>query len=47
MQHGTPAPRQRQLVDENNMVQLYKMAKATVTGAPPRELGGHKALKIS
>lgn len=47
MQHGTPAPRQRQLVDESKMVQLYKMAKAAVTGTPPRDLGEHKELKLS
>ena len=29
------------------MVQLFKMAKAAVTGQPPRELGEHKELTLS
>ncbi len=34
-------------VDESKMVQLYKMAKAAMTGEPPRDLGEHKELKLS
>ena len=34
-------------VEESKMVQLYKMAKAAVTGEPPRNLGEHKELKLS
>ena len=34
-------------VDESKMVQLFKMAKAAVTGQPPRELGEHKELTLS
>lgn len=33
-------------VDESKMVQLYKMAKAAITGEPPRELGEHKQLNL-
>jgi general stress protein 26 len=33
-------------VDESKMVQLFKMAKAAVTGEPPRELGEHKELTL-
>lgn len=29
-------------VNESKMVQLFKMAKATITGEPPRNLGEHK-----
>lgn len=34
-------------VDESQMVQLYKMAKAAITGERPRDLGEHKELKLS
>lgn len=34
-------------VKESKMVQLFKMAKAAVTGEPPRELGEHKELTLS
>ena len=34
-------------VDESKMVQLFKMAKAAITGQPPRELGEHKELTLS
>lgn len=34
-------------VKESKMVQLVKMAKAAVTGEPPRDLGDHKELHIS
>ncbi len=34
-------------IDESKMVQLYKMAKAAMTGEPPRDLGEHKELKLS
>lgn len=33
-------------VDESKMVQLYKMAKAAITGEPPRNLGEHKELNL-
>lgn len=33
-------------VDESKMVQLFKMAKAVVTGEPPRSLGEHKELTL-
>ncbi len=33
-------------VDESKMVQLYKMAKAAITGEPPRDLGEHKELEL-
>ena len=34
-------------VDESKMVQLFKMAKAAITGEPPRSLGEHKELTLS
>ena len=34
-------------VKESKMVQLMKMAKAAVTGEPPRDLGEHRELHIS
>ncbi len=34
-------------VDESKMVQLYKMAKAAITGEPPRDLGEHKELTLN
>lgn len=34
-------------VAESKMVQLYKMAKAAMTGGQPRDLGEHKELKLS
>ena len=34
-------------VDESKMVQLFKMAKAALTGEPPRHLGEHKELNLS
>lgn len=33
-------------VDESKMVQLFKMAKAAVTGEPPRQMGDHKELTL-
>jgi general stress protein 26 len=33
-------------VDESKMVQLFKMAKAAVTGEPPKNLGEHKELRL-
>ena len=33
-------------VDDSKMVQLFKMAKAAVTGEPPRQLGEHKELSL-
>lgn len=33
-------------VDESKMVQLFKMAKAALTGEPPRSLGEHKELTL-
>lgn len=33
-------------VDESKMVQMFKMAKAAVTGEPPRDLGEHKELSL-
>ena len=33
-------------VDESKMVQLYKMAKAAITGEPPRDLGEHRELEL-
>jgi general stress protein 26 len=33
-------------VDESKMVQLFKMAKAAVTGEPPRQLGEHRELTL-
>ena len=32
-------------VDDSKMVQLYKMAKAAMTGQPPKDMGEHKTLK--
>ena len=34
-------------VKESKMVQLAKMAKAALTGEPPKNLGGHKELTLS
>ncbi|APW37018.1 general stress protein [Rhodoferax koreense] len=34
-------------VDDSKMVQLFKMAKAAVTGEPPQNLGEHKKLNIA
>ena len=34
-------------VDESKMVQLFKMAKAAVTGNPPTGLGEHKEMNLS
>jgi general stress protein 26 len=34
-------------VKESKMVQLFKMAKAAITGEPPRKLGEHKELHLS
>lgn len=34
-------------VDESKMVQLFKMAKAAITGEPPQDMGEHKELKLS
>lgn len=34
-------------VKETKMVQLFKMAKAAVTGEPPRDMGEHRELSIS
>jgi len=34
-------------VKESKMVQLFKMAKAAITGEPPRKLGEHKELHMS
>lgn len=34
-------------VDESKMVQLFKMAKAAITGNPPTDMGEHKELKLS
>ncbi|MDR6213600.1 pyridoxamine 5'-phosphate oxidase family protein [Paracidovorax wautersii] len=33
-------------VDDSKMVQLFKMAKAAITGEPPRDLGEHKKLSV-
>lgn len=33
-------------VDESKMVQLYKMAKAAITGEPPRDLGEHREIEL-
>jgi len=33
-------------VDDSKMVQLLKMAKAAVTGEPPKNLGEHKKLNV-
>ncbi|WP_198971556.1 pyridoxamine 5'-phosphate oxidase family protein [Xylophilus sp. ASV27] len=34
-------------VTDSKMVQLYKMAKAAVTGKPPQDMGEHATLKVS
>lgn len=34
-------------VTDSKMVQLYKMAKAAVTGEPPKNMGEHKKLDVS
>ena len=34
-------------VDESKATQLFKMAKAVVTGEPPKDMGEHKKLKLS
>ncbi|PJI95393.1 general stress protein 26 [Acidovorax sp. 69] len=34
-------------VDESKMVQIFKMAKAAITGEQPRDLGEHKELTLS
>lgn len=34
-------------VKESKMVQLFKMAKAAITGEPPRDLGEHRELTLS
>ena len=33
-------------VDDNKMVQLFKMAKAAVTGDQPKDLGEHKEIRL-
>lgn len=33
-------------VDDSKMVQLYKMAKAAVTGTPPQDMGAHRKLSV-
>jgi hypothetical protein len=33
-------------VDDSKMVQLYKMAKAALTGEPPKNLGEHKKVAV-
>jgi general stress protein 26 len=33
-------------VDDSKMVQLYKMAKAAITGEPPKNLGEHKKVAV-
>lgn len=33
-------------VKESKIVQLYKMAKASVTGAPPKDLGEHGEIRM-
>ena len=33
-------------VDDSKMVQLFKMAKAAITGEPPHDLGEHKKLHL-
>ncbi|WP_198086483.1 pyridoxamine 5'-phosphate oxidase family protein [Variovorax sp. E3] len=33
-------------VDDSKMVQLYKMAKAAITGEPPKNLGEHKKVSV-
>ena len=34
-------------VEESKMVQLFKMAKAAITGEPPTDMGEHKEMKLS
>lgn len=34
-------------VDDSKMVQLYKMAKAAITGNPPNDMGEHKKLNVA
>ncbi len=34
-------------VEESQMVQLFKMAKAAITGEPPKTLGEHKKLNVA
>ena len=34
-------------VDHSKMVQLFKMAKAAVTGEPPKDLGEHKKVSVA
>ncbi|AMM26817.1 pyridoxamine 5'-phosphate oxidase family protein [Variovorax sp. PAMC 28711] len=34
-------------VDDSKMVQLFKMAKAAITGETPKDLGEHKKLNVS
>jgi len=34
-------------VDDSKMVQLYKMAKAAITGNPPDDMGEHKKLNVA
>ncbi len=34
-------------VDDSKMVQLFKMAKAAITGEPPKNLGEHKKLDVA
>ena len=34
-------------VEESKMVQMFKMAKAAVTGNPPTGLGEHKEMNLS
>jgi general stress protein 26 len=34
-------------VDDSKMVQMFKMAKAAITGEPPKNLGEHKKLDLA
>jgi hypothetical protein len=34
-------------VDDSKMVQLFKMAKAAITGETPKNLGEHKKVAVS
>ena len=34
-------------VDDSKMVQLFKMAKAAMTGEPPKNMGEHKKLNVA
>lgn len=34
-------------VTDSKVTQLFKMAKAAVTGEPPKDMGDHKTLKVS